>query len=142
MKRKAKRAERASRRRSEASAITAPAPAATPLTAAITGSGQLSKALDHRPGHTRELEQVAGLHRLQGANDLDDVASGAESSARTGDHQHARVATMRQLGEQVAKIRVDVEGERAELLRAGQRDRGNAVGDREIEVLPLLREPG
>ena len=55
-----------------------------------------------------------------------------------GDHHHPSVAAMGQLGEQVAQIRVDVEGQRAEFLRPRQRDRRNAVRDVEIEVLPVV----
>ena len=49
MNRNANDAERASRRKSLASAITEPAPAATPLTEAITGSGHSRSAFTTAP---------------------------------------------------------------------------------------------
>ena len=41
----------------------------------------LAERSDNRAGHARELEQIAGLHRLQGTDDLDDVTARAESPA-------------------------------------------------------------
>ena len=38
----------------------------------------VAQALDHRAGHARELEQLRGLHPLQRADDLLDVAARAE----------------------------------------------------------------
>ena len=49
VKRNANDADRASRRKSLASAITEPAPAATPLIAAMTGSGHSRSALTTAP---------------------------------------------------------------------------------------------
>src|SRR5262249_38162746 len=81
-----------------------------------------------------------GLHLLQLADDLLDVATGAEAAALAGDHQHADVAAVGQLGDQVAQVGVALEGQRVQLLRAVEGDGGDAVLHLEVEVLPLLRE--
>ena len=99
----------------------------------------LAHGLDHRAGHPGELEQLGGLHP-QLADDLLDVAARAEAAALAGDDERAHVAAVRQLGEQVAEVGVDVEGQRVELLRAVKRHRGDAVVDVEVEVLPGIRE--
>ena len=72
--------------------------------------------LDDRAAHARELEQLAGGQPLQLADDLLDVAAGAEAAALAGEDEHARVAAVRQLAEQVAQVGVDVEGERVQLV--------------------------
>ena len=74
-------AECASSRKSEASASTEPAPAATPLTAATIGSGAVAHRLHDRSAHAREVEKLAGAHLLELADDLLDVAAGAEAAA-------------------------------------------------------------
>ena len=60
-----------------------------------------------------------------------------EAATLAGDHEHARVAALGELGDQVAQVRVDVERQRVELLGPVERDRRDAVVDGEIEVLPL-----
>ena len=87
----------------------------------VDGRDHRERALAQRPddgsGHARELEQIAGLHRLQGADDLDDVTARAEPRALAGDDDHPGITAMGQLGEQVAEIGVDVEGQCAQFLR-------------------------
>ena len=77
--------------------------------------------LDDRAAHARELEQLAGGQLLELADDLLDVAARAEAAALPGEDEHARVAAVRQLAEQVAQVGVDVEGERVQLVRAARR---------------------
>ena len=98
------------------------------------GHRQLAQRLDDRAGHPRELAQLGGLALDQLADDLLDVAAGAEAAALAGDHQHPRVAAVGQLGEQVAQVRVGLERQRVELVGSVQRDRGDAVAHIEIEV--------
>ncbi len=102
----------------------------------------LAQGLHHRAGHPGELEQLRGRHLLQLADDLLDVAAGAEPAALPGEHDHLRVAAVRQLGQEVAQVGVDVEGERVQLVRPGERDRRDPVVDGEVEVLPGIREAG
>ena len=82
-----------------------------------------------------------GVHRDQLADDLVDVAAAAEALALAADHQHPDVAAVRQLGEQVAQVGVALEGQRVQLLGPVQGHRGDAVGDREVEVLPVVGDP-
>ena len=101
------------------------------------------RAVAHRlhdgAAHARELEQLAGGHPLQLADDLLDVAAGAEAAALAGEDEHARVAAVRQLGEQVAQVGVDVEGQRVELVRPGEGDGRDAVVDARSRSAPSRR---
>ena len=131
-------AELATIRKSAASASTAPAPAATPLTAATIGIGVSRIALTTAP-LMRVNSSSSRTHRLELADDLLDVAARAEPAALAGEDEDADVAAVRQLAEQVAEIGVDVERERVQLVRARERDRRDAVVEREVEVLPVAR---
>ena len=57
-----------------------------------------------------------------------------------GDHEDARVAAVGQLRDEVAQVRVRLEGERVELVRPRERERRHSVGDLEREMLPALGE--
>jgi hypothetical protein len=104
------------------------------------------RALAHRPdhvtGHLGEAHQAGGVHLDQLADDLVDVAAAAEALALATDHEHPGVAAVRQLGQEVAEVGVALEGERVQLLGPVEGHRGDPVGDGEVEVLPLLGEPG
>ena len=117
--RNANDADCASRRKSAASAITDPAPAATPLTAAMTGIGSSRSALDDGAGHPRELAQLGGLALDQLADDLLDVPARAEPASLAGDHQHPGVAAVGQLGDEIAEVCVGLERESIRACRAG-----------------------
>ena len=56
-------------RKSQASAMTAPAPTAMPLTAATTGRRQRADVADERAGHAREREQALHVAREELADD-------------------------------------------------------------------------
>ena len=142
VKRKANDAELARRRKSLAGARTEPAPAATPLTAAIIGQRAVAQRLGHRTGHAGELEQLRGAHLLELPDDLVDVAARAEAAPAAGHHQHAHIPAVGQLRQQVTKVGIRVEGERVELLRPRQPHGRHAVGDVEVEVLPAIGEAG
>ena len=124
-------------RKSAAIATTLPAPAAMPWMPAMIGIGHSRVA-----GHLREAHQALGVHPDQLADDLVDVASAAEPLALAADHQHAGVTAVRQLGEQVAEVGVGLEGERVELLGPVEGHRRDAVGDGEVEVLPVVGDAG
>src|SRR5215203_5788347 len=111
VKRNENLAELPSSRRSAASASTAPAPAATPLTAATIGIGQSRIAFTTEP-----------LIRVNSSSSPADIPQVWE------------------LGEEVAEVGVHVEGEGVELVRPGERHGRDAVLDREVEVLPLFGE--
>ena len=100
---------------------------------------RVTHRLDDRAAHPGEVEQLARAHPLQLADDLLDVTAGAEAAAFSGEDEDARVAAVRQLAEQVAEVGVDVEGERVQLVGARERDRRDAVLEREVEVLPAAR---
>ena len=127
--RNANDAERARRRKSLASAITEPAPAATPLIAAMTGSGHSRSALTTAPVIRVNSSSSAASMLLQLADDLLDVAARAEAASLAGEHEHAGVAAVGKLGEQVAQVGVDVEGQRVELVGAVEGQRRDAVVD-------------
>ena len=142
VKRKRKLADRAQTRKSDASAITAPAPAAVPLTPATTGSGTSRRRCTTAPGHARELQELARLHRHQGADDLLDVAAGAEAAAGTREQHDLDVVVVLDLGQEVAQVGVDVEGQRVEPLGTRERDREDAIVERDIEMTPLAGQRG
>ena len=90
------------------------------------GEGALAEGADDLPGHPVEVEELGGVHGEGGADDLVDVAAGAEAAALAGQDQGAHGPLAGQLGEQVAQVGVGAEGERVELLGAGEGDGGDA----------------
>ena len=91
---------------------------------------------------TDDLDGACSTLARRLADDLVDVTASAEAPALAADHQHPGVAPVRELGEQVAEVGVRLEGQRVHLLGAIQGHRGDAVGHREVEVLPVLGDPG
>ncbi len=83
------RAETEATRRSAAAAITAPAPAAVPFTAATMGRRHWRIAEDEIAGEVRELEQRPVVAREQRADDGVDVAARAEGVAGASQHDRA-----------------------------------------------------
>jgi len=81
-------------------------------------------------------------HGQGGADDLVDVPARAERPAAAPHDQDPYIATLRELGEQVAQVGVRFERERVELVRAVEGHGGHAVGQREPEVLPLAGQRG
>ena len=136
---KAEEADSARILRSAARAMTAPAPAATPLTAAITGTGS-RRILSTTAPVARELEKAPGVHLQQQGDYLVHVPTGAEASPGAGDDQGANVVAMLYLPEQVPQVCVDVESEGIELVGAVEGDRPHTVCHLEPEVLPAVGE--
>src|SRR5690606_26089938 len=64
----------------------------------------------------------------EGADDVLDVAAGAERAARAGEHDRADAGLGVQRAEGVAQLLVDLEGEGVEPRGTVQRDRGDAGG--------------
>ncbi|CAM5239472.1 hypothetical protein SGLAM104S_02482 [Streptomyces glaucescens] len=123
-------------RKSAARASTAPAPAATPCTAAITGNGHSRTARTTWAGHPVEVEEPGGVQGEGGADDLVDVAAGAEAAPLAREHQGAHGPFPGQFGEQVPQVGVGAEGERVELVGAGEGDGGDAVGEVDAQMPP------
>ena len=121
---KPKRASRRAMRRSHAAAITAPAPTATPLTAAMTGR-RTSRMLWISAPVTRVNSSSPCVSRAKSSrDDVLDVAAGAEAAALAGDDDGADVgARRRATGRSSRSSLVDLEGERVEALGAVERDR-------------------
>lgn len=89
------------------------------------------------PGHPVEVDQLGGVHGEGGADDLVDIAAGAEAAALSGQHQRPYGSLPGQLGEQVAQVGVGAEGEGVEFLGTGEGDGGHAGGGEvEAEVVP------
>src|SRR5437879_1882616 len=92
VKRNRKFADSARTRMSDAAARTAPAPAATPLTAAITGCGSSRRLRTQAPVMVGELEDLPRAALEQLADDLVNVAARAKSTASPTYYQHLYVA--------------------------------------------------
>ena len=129
-------------RKSAAIATTLPAPAAMPWMPAMIGIGHSRIARITSPVILVKPIRPGGVHLDQLADDLVDVAAAAEALALAADHQHPGVAAVGQLGEQVAQVGVALEGQRVQLLGPVEGHRGDAVGDGEVEVLPVVGDPG
>ena len=102
----------------------------------------LAHALHDRPRHPREVQERALVGVAERADDLVHVAAGAEAPAGARDHHRSDVVAVRELGEQVAEVRVGVERERVQLLGPIERDGRDPVADLDTDVLPRLRETG
>ena len=126
LKRNAILAVSAAMRMSQAAAITAPAPATVPFSAATTGRAALANGQDEIAGESGELEQAVVVPREQRADDVLDVAAGAEGPPVAGDHDGADAGLGIERAEGVAQLGVDLEGERVEPLGPVERDGGHA----------------
>ena len=116
---------------SQASAMLAPAPAATPLTRAITGCGKRGERADQRvPVALDRLAEVDRLARRDRA--VVEVLPGAEAAAGAGQDDHARIA---EVGERVAQLLVHRGGEAVEPVGAVERDPRDAVVQLEVDGL-------
>ena len=94
-KRKANDAERASEAEVGGEGEHRPGAGGHPVDRGDHRQRALAQRLDDRAGHARELEQPGGVELLQLADDLLDVAAGAEAAALAGEDEHARVAAVR-----------------------------------------------
>lgn len=99
--------------------------------------GALAYGPDDLPGHPVEVEQLGGVHGEGGADDLVDVAAGAEAAAVAGQYQGPYGLLPGEFGEQVAQVGVGAEGEGVELLGAGEGDGGHTVGDLAPQMPPV-----
>src|SRR6185295_5388958 len=81
---------------------------------------------DQNAGHVGELAEAQRVPLEQRADDVLDVPAGAEGAARSGEHDRARRFLRVQRVEGVAKLLVDLEGERVQPVGTVQRDRGDA----------------
>src|SRR5580693_4007220 len=130
--RNANRAAGVQTRKSAASAMTAPAPAAMPCTAAMIGTE-----------HSRMPRMTSPVIRVKASNWSGDMDRVAPMISLTAPHdQDPHVAPLRELGEQVAQVRVRFERERVELVRAIQGNGGHAIVHLEPEMLPLAGQRG
>ena len=77
---------------------------------------------DEVAGEAGELEQPRGIAREQRADDVLDVAAGAEGAAGAGDDDGADAGLGVERAEGVAELGVDLEGERVEPLGAVEGD--------------------
>ena len=113
---------------SHASAMLAPAPAATPLTAHTTGSGKLRSAEHQRP--VVVLDRLAEVDRRAARRNgaVGQVLSGAEAASGAGQQQHARRRDRCDLGERVAHLGVHRRREAVQPVGPVERDARDAVG--------------
>ena len=113
---------------SHASAMFAPAPAATPFTAHTTGSGSLRKREDQRP--VVVLDGLAEVDRRAARRDraVGQVLAGAEAAPGAGQQQHARPTVGLDPRERIAQFRVHRRGEAVEPVGTVERDARDAAG--------------
>ncbi len=78
--------------------------------------------LDQVAGHAREGEQAVHRHLRERRDDLVHVAAGAEIAACAGEDDRLDVRRIAETAEQVAELRVRLEGERILPLRPVERD--------------------
>ena len=126
--RKANEADSAITRKSQASAITAPAPAATPLIAAMTGSGHSRSALTTLP--VIRVNSSSSAVPISCSGPMISSTSPPEEKPRPSPVITSTRTSPRcgQLGDEVAQVGVGLEGEGVELLGPVERDRRHAVG--------------
>ena len=111
---------------SQASAMLAPAPAATPLTRAITGCGsEVSVRISGFQHCLDRLAEVDRFARRDGA--VVEILPGAKAAPGAGQHDDARIA---EVGERVAQLVVHLRGEAVEPVGAVERD----AGDRAVRL--------
>ena len=127
LKRKAVLLRAVPRRRSDAMATMAPAPAQTPSMAATIGCGQARIALTRSPVMRVNISSSGAFSAHQRADDLVHVAARAEVVAGARHHHGVHVGGVLQLAEQVAQFGVRVEGERVLALGPVERDGGHRV---------------
>ncbi len=100
------------------------------------------RALAQRPynlaGHPVEVEQFAGVHGQGGADDVVDVAAGAEAAALAAEHEGPYGTVAGQLRKEIAQVGIGTEGEGVELLGAVEGDGRDAVVEGEAQIPPLL----
>src|SRR6185503_8117492 len=96
---------------------------------------------DEVAGGAGEGEQAAVIAREELADDVLDVAAGAEGAAAAGDEDGAHAGLGVELLEGLTQLGVDLEGERIEAVGAGERDRGDAgrLVEGEAEGVELQR---
>ena len=105
------------------------------------GQRALAQGLDERAGHACELEQSRRRERDELADDLLDVTPGAEPAPLPGDHEHLHIAPMGQADDEVTQLRVQLEGERVELVGTVESHRRDPALDLEIELLDHQARP-
>ena len=116
-----KLAERAASTMSQASAILAPAPAATPLTAATTGKGKAAQLAHERI--VIGLERAPEHHRLSvRGHAFAQVLPGAEGTAGAGQQQGAAIGIVLGLGERALERLMHRLVKALSCLRPVQRD--------------------
>ena len=86
-------------RKSQASAMTAPAPTAVPLTAAMTGRRSSRMFAMSAPVTRVKASEALHVAREELADDVLDVAAGAERAALAGDDDGAHVVVVIERGE-------------------------------------------
>src|SRR5439155_6169160 len=72
--------------------------------------------------HPRELEKGSRVLADEAADDVADIAAGAEGGAGAGDHHPADARLVVQRAERVAKLVVDLERQRVQAIGTIQRD--------------------
>ena len=119
-------------------AMIAPAPTQTPSTAAIDRLAAVEHRLDEVAGHPGEGEQALHVAADQRADDVVDVAAGAEVAAVRAEDDDVDVVGVGERAEPVAELGVAVEGQRVLALRPVERDARDAVLDRQRKCLGAL----
>ena len=133
--RNARLARSDSRRKSLARARAAPAPAATPLTAAMMGFSMrrmLPTTSQVRPG---EAVESGSVHLQQLADDVVDAAARAEALAGPGEHQHVHPPVGGQRAGEFRQLFVGAEGQGVELRGIVETDRGDAAVEIVVETV-------
>ena len=126
--------------RSAARAITAPAPAATPLTAAMIGIGSSRILCTTDP--VIRVNSSSPLESMVCRTPMISLTSPPEQNPRP-DPVTTSTETSPRWGssnEEVAQVGVDLEGQGVELLGAIEDDGSDAIGHLESEVVPRFRQ--
>ena len=116
------RADSAAILTSHAVAMTAPAPATVPLSAATTGCRHRRIAADQVAGHPREVEQPLEVAFEERPDDVLHVPARAEPAPRPRDRDRAHLRLAVERAEGVPELVVDLEGKRVQPLGPVERD--------------------
>ena len=114
-------------RRSEASAIQAPAPAVVPFKLAITGFGSSANIVNELARHASEFEQAFHVAAEQFTDDVVHVAARTERSTVPRDDNHANISFVTQRSKRIRQFAIDFKRQRIQTLRTIQSNRRDAM---------------
>ena len=129
----------ATTRKSEASARTAPAPAAMPLIAAMIEFRAFAHVLNYSSRHAGEVEQPSRIKVLKLADNRIDVSTGTEATSASSQHYRSHVLSLRHFPEEIAKVSIHIERKGVELVRSGEGDDGDPIVDCDFKIVPDRR---